>query len=458
VTGGAPRTWPDRDVAVVAAALVLGAWLRTPAVALVAPAVAVVRRRADVGACVLVAALVGCGLSTRAWEEVAPDRLGPFAGWATLADDPRPVGSGLRVTVEVDDERFQAFVFGSARRRLERHQAGDRVEIEGVRAALSTPHPRRAQARHVVGEIAIERVWAHAPGTPVARASNRLRVQLRDGAESAMAPGPAALFTGLVIGDDTRQAPETVDAFRSAGLSHLTAVSGQNVALVLAVVGVGLRRLRTWWRLGATFAIIGWFAVITRLEPSVLRASCMAALTAVAFATGRERSAVRLLVVTVMILVVVDPLLVWSVGFWLSVGATFGVVAIAPVIAPRLRGPRWWTTGLAVTLGAQMGVLLPSWLVFGRLPALGIAANLLAVPVAGFVMLYGLPAALLASLLPHMASAAVMTPATAGTAWIHTVATHTAELTPTGVAAVAVWVVQTLLLASAIRWRASDWA
>jgi competence protein ComEC len=122
-----------------------------------------------------------------------------------------------------------------------------------------------------------------------------------------------------------------------------------------------------------------------------------------------------LLFVTVMILVLVDPLLVWSVGFWLSAGATFGVVAIAPVLERRLRGPRWWTNGLGVTLGAQLGVLVPSWLVFERMPALGIVANLLAVPVAGFVMLYGLPAALAASLVPAPVAVVLMAPATLGT-------------------------------------------
>jgi competence protein ComEC len=237
-----------------------------------------------------------------------------------------------------------------------------------------------------------------------------------------------------------------IDDFRAAGLSHLTAVSGQNVALVLAVVGLGLRRLRTWWRLGATFAVIAWFAVITRLEPSVLRASCMAALTALAFALGRERSPVRLLYVALMILVVVDPLLVWSVGFWLSVGATFGVVAIAPAIQPRLRGPSWWTNGLGVTLGAQLGVLVPSWLVFGRMPALGIPANLLAVPVAGFVMLYGLPAALVASLLPQPIAVVLMAPATLGTRWVAFVARTAADIDPPVVMSIVIWALQAVLI------------
>jgi len=176
----------------------------------------------------------------------------------------------------------------------------------------------------------------------------------------------------------------------------------------------------------------------------------MAALTAVGFALGRERSPVRLLFVAIAILVVVDPLLVWSVGFWLSVGASFGVVAIAPALQPRLRGPVWWTSALAVTLGAQLGVLVPSWLVFGRMPALGIPANLLAVPVAGFVMLYGLPAALVASLLPQPLAVLLMAPATLGTRWVALVARTAAAMEPPGTAAVVVWVAQVALLAALV--------
>jgi competence protein ComEC len=91
----------------------------------------------------------------------------------------------------------------------------------------------------------------------------------------------------------------------------------------------------------------------------------------------------RLLAVTVTGLVLVDPLLVWSVGFWLSVTATAGVCVVGPWLEPRLGGPAWLAAPLAVTLGAQAGVIVPSWLVFGRMPSLGIVANLLAVPVAG---------------------------------------------------------------------------
>jgi competence protein ComEC len=223
-------------------------------------------------------------------------------------------------------------------------------------------------------------------------------------------------------------------------------VSGQNVGFVLAVVGVGLRRLRPWWRLGATWAVIAWFVVLTRVEPSVVRAGTMAALSALAFAMGRERSVARLLAVTVTGLVLVDPLLVWSVGFWLSVTATAGVCVVGPWLEPRLGGPAWLAAPLAVTLGAQAGVIVPSWLVFGRMPSLGIVANLLAVPVAGFVMLYGIPAAIAASILPGWAASVVMLPASLGTRWVRTVAALGAEVEPQGAVAVAAWATQVIVV------------
>ena len=94
-------------------------------------------------------------------------------------------------------------------------------------------------------------------------------------------------------------------------------------------------------------------------------------------------------------LLLVDPLLARSVGFWLSVGATAGVTTIGPVARRAARGLGLLARRSAITLGAQVGVLLPAVLVFGQVPLVSVPANVLAGPVAGGVMLYGLPAGLL---------------------------------------------------------------
>jgi competence protein ComEC len=136
-----------------------------------------------------------------------------------------------------------------------------------------------------------------------------------------------------------------------------------------------------------------------------------------------------MLAVAVTVLVLVDPLLAWAVGFWLSVGATFGVTAVGPWLAPRLRPLGRLAMPVAITLGAQAGVAVPSLLVFGRLSLVGTVANLVAVPVAGLVMLYGLPACIAAGAVPALAPV-VMAPVGVGVRWVDAVATVGARLEP----------------------------
>src|SRR5262249_9589758 len=143
----------------------------------------------------------------------------------------------------------------------------------------------------------------------------------------------------------------------------------------------------------------------TRFEPSVLRACVMAALAAFAIVLARPASTIRLLALAVTGLVLVDPLLVWSVGWWLSVGATAGIAGLAAPLAAGLPGPRALAEALAVTIAAQIGVAPVSVSVFGGLPVASIPANLLAVPVAGPLMVWGLPAGILAGLVPAAAPA-----------------------------------------------------
>jgi competence protein ComEC len=427
--GGRRHPLVDGEIALVTLATVFGVWTRSPVwvAGIGVLAMLLGRRPAVVAACLLLG-LLGGWRSSVTWNGAAPRHIGEYSGWVTIVGDPAPFGSGLRVTVEVEGERFDAWVYGSPRRRLVERQAGEVVFIEGERRTM-TSNLRRAQIRHVVGRFEVALVGDWRDGSPLYRTSSRVRTTLRRSAESTMGVADAALFTGLVIGDDSRQPSEMVTAFRSSGLSHLTAVSGENVAFVLAAASPLLRRLQPWWRWAATVGLIAWFMVLTRFEPSVLRAGVMAMLSCSNYVLGRQGSVVRLLASTVTILVLVDPMLVWSVGFWLSSGATAGVCIVSPWLAPRLPGPLWLRMPLSVTLGAQMGVAVPSWLVFHRLPLVSLPANLLAVPVAGFVMLFGIPAGLSSAAVP-LAAPLLMAPCTAGTRWVAAVAYLAAGLEP----------------------------
>ncbi len=446
---------PDPAMVVIATATTLGVlcgtWWAAVVVATVgAPAMIVAWRSAAAAMLCVVVVLAGCGLGRRAWADAQPRHLGAFTGWVEVVGDPAPFGTALRVTVEVHGQRFDAWAYGSSRRRLTPRHSGDFVWMSGVRRR-SGNDARRAEIRHVVGRLDPDYVGDTAPGSALDRASTRVRDALRASARQAMPDGEAALFTGLVIGDDSDEPPAMVDDFRSAGLSHLTAVSGENLAFLLAAMSPLLKRLRPWLRWAVSLIVIGWFMALTRFEPSVLRAGVMAMLAVSGFALGRRQHPVRLLAIAVIALELIDPLLVWSVGFWLSVCATAGVCVVGPWLAARLRGPSWWRIGLATTLGAQVGVALPSVLVFHRLPIMSVPANLLAVPVAGVVMLWGIPAGVSAAILPGPLTALVMWPAALGTRWVATVAAIAARIEPPPRWSMAGWAVIAATVALLLR-------
>ncbi len=401
-------------------------------VALVVCAVAVICRSWMMALLLIAVAVGGLVRSEQSWASLEPDRLGAYLGWGRLVDDPQPYPSSTRVIVEIEGERFEIWSRGRAQRqRVATWRGGEWVAMDGQRVRLDDERAGRVAWQHVVGEFRLE--WASDvdAGDPVARASNRVRSAI-ERAALQLPDHDGSLFRGLVVGDDRDQPREMIERFRASGLSHLTAVSGQNVSFLLAAAGPLLRRLRPWMRWAATIGLIAWFVALTRYEPSILRAGVMAGLSTTAFLLGRERAPVRILAVAVIGLVLIDPLLVWSVGFWLSVGATLGVSAVGPWLAYRI--DRVDPTGifalpLGVTLGAQIGVMMPAVLVFGRLPLVSIPANLLAVPVAGAVMLYGMPAGLVAGWIPVTAPL-LMFPARLGTRWVDTVASIGARLEP----------------------------
>ena len=127
---------------------------------------------------------------------------------------------------------------------------------------------------------------------------------------------------------------------------------------------------------------------------------------------------------------------------------------VGPWWYARLPGPAWLRAPMAITLGAQVGVALPSLLVFHRLPLVSLPANVAAVPVAGVVMLYGLPSGVVAPALPGVLRQVVMAPNVVGTRWVATVARVAGTLEPSPVWGLSGWVAA-LAAWSAWRWRSA---
>jgi competence protein ComEC len=413
------------ELAGVAVAVVAGAWLAPPLawpaalIAGLALAVAGVAGRRPI-ALAVGGFVLAAGLAGHAWSGLRPLPAATFEGVVTLRSDPAPFGVGVTAEAVSNGRHVQLRAFGGPARRLQARQAGERLLVEGRSGPLG-PRDLWLRTRHIVGMVQVTRVSVVGDAGPLARSANRLRGLLARGART-MTPLDRSLYLGFVIGDDRAQPPAVIEQFRASGLAHLSAVSGENVAFLLAVAGPGLRRLGGPARWGVTLLLIGWFAVITRFEPSVIRASVMAALACTAVALGRPAGTTRLLSLTVVGVLLADPLLVRDVGWWLSVGATAGIAVLARPLAARLPGPAPLRAGLAVTISAQLGVAPVSVVAFGPLPVASVPANLLAVPAAGPVMVYGLPVGLVCAALPEPVTQLFQVPTVVLVRWIARVA------------------------------------
>jgi len=242
--------------------------------------------------------------------------------------------------------------------------------------------------QHAVAILDVREVQVTGRPGPLTRGSEQVRHRIRLAATRHLDDDVAGLLVGFVTGD-TRLLPESDgEAMQATGLTHLTAVSGSNTAVLLLGVAAVLSFMRIGARLRwiALALTVPWFAFITRLEPSVLRAGTMALLVIVAAARGVARDPRHLLVGALLLLLSVDPLLSWSLGLLLSAGATLGVLVIAPRLATGFERvlPRSVAQLLAITVGAQLAVAPVLLAGFGRIELISIPANMLAVPMAAF--------------------------------------------------------------------------
>ena len=380
-------------------------------VAVVAAAVALAALRpgrVTVAAALLVLA---SWLGARAWSGLDPPTPAPVDGWVTLLTDPDRRDGAVHVEARTGGRRVDAWVRGAPAAALETRLAGERVRLRGRIAPLPPASRVRLAPRHISARLTVDQVGEWRSGGRLARTANGFRRLLDRGAAS-LPPADRALYSGVVFGDDRAQDDATVADFRAAGLTHLLAVSGQNVAFALAVARPLLERLPLRRRLLAALGVLVLFGTVTRWEPSVTRASAMAALSVTAATSGRRLSAGRLLALAVTGLLLVDPLLVHALGFRLSVAACAGIAALVRPVEAALPGwlPRAGREALAVTVAAQAGVapvLLPT---FGSLPVASIPANLLAVPLAGPLMAWGLAAGAIAGVLGGIPAALLHLP------------------------------------------------
>lgn len=246
-------------------------------------------------------------------------------------------------------------------------------------------------------------------------------------------PAGRGLVPGIALGD-TRALPAALaEDMRTVSLTHLTAISGAHVALLLAVLMVLLLWAPRWLRAGLGAVALVAFVALVRPEGSVLRAAVMGGVLLLGLALRRPRSGLPALAVAVVLLIAADPWITRSYGFALSVLATGGLLLLAPALTAWLS--RWLPTPLAaaiaIPVAAQLTCLPVLLLLQPQLPVYGVLANVLAAPAVAPATVLGVAAALLGPAAPGVAAACAQG-ASWCTEWIAVVARACAALPGAG--------------------------
>lgn len=245
------------------------------------------------------------------------------------------------------------------------------------------------------------------PAPPVIDTAAGLRAAFVDLAGQFPGDG-GPLLPGLAVGDTSLVDDELTDRMTAASLSHLTAVSGANCALVVgAVLGaLALCGSPRWVRVAGSLLALGGFVILVTPEPSVVRASVMAAIVLVCEGIGRRSLGASVLFLAVVVCLLIDPWLSREFGFALSVAATAGLLFLAGPLTTVLQKimPLWLAGAVALPLAAQLACQPIIVLLDPSVPLWGVPANMLAAPAAPIVTILGMSACLLLPVLPGLAN------------------------------------------------------
>ncbi len=277
---------------------------------------------------------------------------------------------------------------------------GTQLSVTGSAAPARTrpgadfDYPAYLRRRGVAGELAVRTL---AP-TGRSRAGimgwiDGMRARAERAIDRGATEGHAALARGMVLGDDAAIATTVRDDFRSAGLGHLLAVSGQNVMLlgalalpVLAAVGLGPRA-----RLFALLCLICVYVPLAGASPSLQRAGVMGAAGVVALAAGRPASRVYALLFAGAATLALNPRVVGDPGWQLSFAAVIGIFAFAPAIRRPLGAlPRTLGEGIGITVAATIVTTPLVAHHFATVSLAALPANVLALPAVAPVMWIGM--------------------------------------------------------------------
>ncbi len=254
------------------------------------------------------------------------------------------------------------------------------------------------------------RITANRQGNPLVKAGLDVRAKIINSINKSLPKQQAGLMCAMLIGSRDGLSEPVEECFSIAGLTHIMAVSGANVAFIVTPVLFILKKMR--FRRNAANIIAGiiiiFFLFITGFEPSVVRAVIMALIMLTGQILYREADALTSLAFSCIVMLLINPFFIFNCGFRLSYAATLSLVTLSPVVKRKLDAisesitgsalPRFISGLAASTIAAQLGVLPVIINSFNRISIISLISNLAVLPVLEAITICGASMAMVAQI------------------------------------------------------------
>jgi competence protein ComEC len=349
-----------------------------------------------------------------------PDQIAHYAGHAValtgvVDGEPEPSSHGENLPVDIETAIVEGRPVNATGRILVHYtgpqlvEYGDRLQLRGRLAApysgpgFDYPAYLAGQGIHATISFPVLQLLARGVGNPMQGLALRLRDALRRAIDAMLPHDEAALLIGILLGAPTRSLGSLTAPFIRVGMIHIVAISGLKVALVAGIISALCARLPASVRWAPALAGVAAYTLISGATAAGLRSALMWSLAVIALALGRRSYVWVSLALVAAGMVCCRPLLLWDVGFQLSVVGTAGIVLFTPWLErPLHRLPALLRESVAVTLAAQVATLPITAVSFRQVSLVSPVANGLLLPLLGPIMALGGLAALVALVVPFL--------------------------------------------------------
>lgn len=226
----------------------------------------------------------------------------------------------------------------------------------------------------------------------VFRTLSEMQHSIRNHIEQLFPAPIAALYAGIMIGDKSLFPSELLQVFRDTGLIHIMVLSGSNIALVAGWVFIFSRRFGYHMRYVIAGIVMIMFVAMTGFAPPATRAIIMMLSGYAARILVRPQSSVRIFILTLFVMFLFNPLIIYNVSFHLSVLATIAIIFVSPIIeqwATMISERYELRTIFAQTLASQIMVVPYTMMIMGMISWVALPLNMIVLPIVGIMTIGG---------------------------------------------------------------------